>query len=50
MTKIHPVRATLAVGTLVVTAYLLVVGIDVPDAWWTFLGGIGVFYFTTKED
>lgn len=44
--KLHPVRAFLAVVCIVSTAYFIYAGIAVPDAWWAFLGGVGVFYFT----
>jgi len=47
--EIHPVRAALAIITIGVTAFLLIVGSEVPDAWWTFLGCVGAFYFTDNQ-
>lgn len=48
--KIHPIRAALALVAWGATVYFLLVGIDIPDAWWAIVGGISVFYFTgTKE-
>lgn len=45
MAKLHPVRAFLAVVCIGSTAYFIYAGIAVPDAWWGFLGAVGVFYF-----
>lgn len=47
--KLHPIRAALAVITIGVTAYLLIEGIEVPDAWWAFLGVVGTFYFMSNQ-
>ena len=45
----HPVRASLALGTLALVGYLLIVGTTVPDALWAFLGVAGTFYFLDKD-
>lgn len=46
--KIHPVRATLALASLGVTAYLIISGIAVPDAWWVIVTGLALFYVESQ--
>lgn len=48
--NIHPVRAALALIAWIPTVYCVVMGIDIPDAWWAIVGGVSVFYFTTTSD
>jgi hypothetical protein len=48
--KIHPIRAALAISSWGITGYMLIVGLAIPEAWWTIVGGVSVFYFTgTRE-
>ena len=47
--NIHPIRATLAVGTLAVTAFLLVTGKPIADAWWAIVGVVNAFYFVDSK-
>jgi len=41
---IHPIRATLAIGSLALTGYMMIVGIAIPDAWWVIATGLCLFY------
>lgn len=42
--NIHPIRATLAVVSLLATIVFLWVGADIPDAWWVIVTGLALFY------
>jgi len=42
--KVHPVRAILALGSLGVTAYMLINGLAIPEAWWIIVTGLCLFY------
>ncbi len=43
-TKIHPIRAALAVIALAATIYMLIAGLAIPDAWWIIVTGLTLFY------
>ena len=47
--KIHPIRASLAVGGWGATIYFLIAGIVIPDAWWAIVATITTFYFTSND-
>jgi len=42
--KIHPVRAALAVISLLSTIYMLIAGLQIPDAWWIIVTALALFY------
>ena len=42
--KVHPVRAILALASLALTGYMLIVGIVIPDAWWIIVTALCLFY------
>ncbi len=42
--KVHPIRAALAVISLLATIYMLVFGVAIPDAWWIIVTGLALFY------
>ncbi len=42
--KLHPIRASLAVLSLLATIYFIVVGIEIMDAWWVIVTGLALFY------
>lgn len=46
---VHPVRAGLAGVAMIATAAGVVLGYDLPDAWWTAFGAIIAFYFTASN-
>ena len=48
--QIHPIRATLAVAVIAATIYMLVVGINIQEAWWVALGAVITFYFTSTRE
>jgi len=41
---IHPIRASLAIGSLAATVYFIVVDISIPDAWWVIVTGLALWY------
>ena len=41
---IHPIRATLAISSLGATIYMLIQGIEIPDAYWVIVTGLALFY------
>ena len=41
---LHPIRATLAIGSLAATVYMMVTGIPIADAWWVIVTGLALFY------
>lgn len=43
--KVHPVRAALAVVTMVATVAMLFLAVEIPDAWWAIVGAVGMHYF-----
>lgn len=43
-TEVHPVRAILAVGAVGITAFMMITGIAVPDAWWVIVTGLALWY------
>lgn len=45
---IHPIRATLAIGSIGVTAFMMITGIAVPDAWWVIVTGLSLWYVGTE--
>jgi len=47
--KIHPVRASLAVGVVAATIYMMATGRTIPEAWWVALGAVVTFYFTATD-
>lgn len=48
--KIHPIRATLAIGSWGLTGYMLITGIVIPEAWWVIVTAVSVFYFTGTQE
>lgn len=42
--KIHAIRASLAVISLLATIYMLTFGVPVPDAWWIIVTGLCLYY------
>ncbi len=42
--QVNPIRATLAIGSIGVTAYMMIVGLAVPDAWWVIVTGLALWY------
>jgi len=50
LSKIHPIRAALAVGAWGATIYFLAANIVIPDAWWAIVATVSTFYFVTAED
>ena len=47
--KLHPIRASLAVGVVAATIYMMAVGMVIPEAWWVALGAVITFYFTSND-
>ena len=50
MSKLHPIRAALAIGAWGATIYFLASSIVIPDAWWAIVATVSTFYFVTAED
>ena len=42
--KVHPVRAVLAVISLLATVFMLCKGMTIPEAWWVIVTGLVLFY------
>lgn len=47
--KLNPVRASLAIGSVGATIYMIVVGISVPEAWWIIVTGLAMFYVDSQR-
>ena len=48
--KVHPIRASLAISGWLATIAFLLLGIEIPEAWWALVSAISVFYFATATD
>lgn len=42
--KVHPVRALLALGSLAITAYMMLTRIPIPGEWWIIVTGLCLYY------
>lgn len=43
------VRAAIAIGSLAATVVFMLVGTDIPDAWWAIVSSSVTFYFVAPK-